>query len=110
MFAPRPAVSPAASKLEARRCPRRTSPLLVHAPSPPFDDTGRIDEKALARLPGLPARPGVPALDLDPGAHAAALVVGVGLPHVVGAEAIDVAVVAVVLERDDVAAQADVVI
>src|SRR3954453_6801628 len=63
-----------------------------------------------ARLPGLPARPRVPALDLDPGAHAPALVVGIGLPHVVGAEAVDVAVVGVILERNDAAAQADVVI
>jgi O-acetylserine/cysteine efflux transporter len=54
--------------------------------------------------------PAVPALDLDPGAHAGTLPVGVGVSPVEPGEPVDVGEVGVVGELDDPALDADVVV
>src|SRR5919199_67736 len=56
------------------------------------------------------ASPGVPGVDLDPGADAPALAVRVVLAAVVAREPVDVGLVGVVGERDDAPAEADVAV
>src|SRR4051795_6039140 len=60
----------------------------------------RPRQQAVLAGPGPAAVPGVPALDLDPPAHAAAVALGVRLAGVVLGDPVNVLQVRVVLERD----------
>src|SRR5918997_678426 len=68
------------------------------------------DDNREALAPGAAAPPRVPALDLDPGAHAVALPVAVGRAGVVRRDPVDVRQVRVFLDRGDAPAERDVVV